>query len=81
MDYFDDVSNVEVNYFDVFEGNGELAVCLSWLIVEDFIVDISYWCGGQYNDWYYVGGVFFVFWIGGYNCGVQSGCGIGCLMF
>lgn len=80
-DYLDDVSNTEVNYFDVLEGNGELAARLSRPTVEDPTADTSYRRGGQYNDWYYVGGVSLAFRIGGHNRGVQSGRGIGCPTF
>lgn len=80
-DYLDDVSNAEVNYFDVLEGNGELAARLSQPTVEDPTDDTSYRRGGQYNDWYYIGGVSLAFQIGGHNRGVQSGKGIGCPTF
>ncbi len=80
-DYLDDVSNTEVNYFDVLEGNGELAARLSRPTLEDPAEDTIYCRGGEYNDWYYIGGVSLAFTIGGKNRGVQSGKGIGCPTF
>lgn len=80
-DYLDDVGNTEVNYFEVLEGNGELAARLSQPVIEDPTADTSYRRGGQYNDWYYIGGVSLAFRIGGNNWGVQSGKGIGCPTF
>lgn len=80
-DYLDDVSDTEVNYFEVLEGNGELAARLSRPTVEDPTADTSYQRGGQYNDWYYIGGVSLAFRIGGNNHGVQNGRGIGCPTF
>lgn len=81
-DYLDDVSSTEVSYFDVLEGNGELAARLSRPgIEEDPTANTSYRRGGQYNDWYYIGGVSLAFRIGGNNRGVHSGKGIGCPTF
>lgn len=80
-DYLDDVSSREVNYFDVLEGNGELAARLSRPNLQDPTAETSYRRGGQYNDWYYIGGVSLAFRIGGDNRGVQSGRGMGCPTF
>mgnify|MGYP006287609931 FL=1 len=72
-DYLDDVTNTEVSYFDVLEGNGELAARLSRPTVEDPTEETAYRRGGEYNDWYYIGGVSLAFTIGGKNRGGQSG--------
>ena len=82
-DYLDDVSNNEVNYFDVLEGNGELAATLSNPTLTDPSAEnATYRRGGQYDDWYYVGGIMLSFRLnGGSSRGWGSGKGIGCPTF
>ncbi|WP_170254619.1 DUF6089 family protein [Phaeodactylibacter luteus] len=81
-DYLDDVSANSFNYGDVLEGNGELAARLSLPFVEDPDLDGSYSRGGDYDDWYYIGGVSLSFRLSGGSRGSwNSGRGIGCPTF
>lgn len=81
-DYLDDISNTEVNYFDVLEGNGELAARLSNPNLVDPSPDnATYRRGGDYKDWYYIGGVSLSFRLQGSGRGMGSGRGIGCPTF
>ncbi|MCB0585300.1 MAG: outer membrane beta-barrel protein [Phaeodactylibacter sp.] len=81
-DYLDDVSDAQVNYFDVLEGNGELAAQLSNPTLKDPSPDTAdYRRGGKYNDWYYIGGVTLSFRLQGSGGGFGKGKGIGCPTF
>ncbi len=82
-DYLDDVGNTPVNYFDVLEGNGELAARLSNPTLKDPSPDnANYRRGGEFNDWYYIGGLSLSFRLqGGGGGGWGSGRGIGCPTF
>lgn len=79
IDYFDDVSGNEINYLDIFEGNGELVVWLSNFFIVDFDdVDVVYCCGGRFSDWYYFGMVILFFNLG--EVGFFGNKGYGCLI-
>ncbi len=81
-DHLDDVSNAEVNYFDVLEGNGELAARLSNpLLLDPSPDDATYRRGGDFKDWYYIGGLSLSFRLQGEGRGIGSGRGIGCPTF
>ncbi len=58
-DYLDDVSDTQVNYRDVLEGNGPIAASFSNPLIDpsNDDLDISYQRGGHFFDWYYVGGI------------------------
>lgn len=57
-DYLDDIGSTTVNYQDVYNGNGELAALFSnALISGPEVGDVSYKRGGEFNDWYYMGGI------------------------
>ncbi len=78
-DHLDDVSARQVNYLDILEGNGTLAAQLSNPNIKDTPdADLNYVRGGEYKDWYYVGGVTVSFLLGGGGNGFGSGRGIGC---
>lgn len=79
-DHLDDISDVQVNYYDVLEGNGTLAARMSNpTIGEPTPENVNYVRGGQYEDWYYIGGVTLSFKLG--EKGGPSGRGIGCPTF
>jgi hypothetical protein len=79
-DYLDDVSGNRVNYLDVLENNGSLAAQLSNPTIKDTDVEnLDYVRGGEFADWYYMGGLSFSFAFGG-GSGVD-GRGIGCPTF
>ena len=80
-DYLDDVSDTEVSYFDVLENNGELAAQLSNPTLEEPEEDTSYRRGGEFNDWYYIGGLSFAFRLNGSRGRVRDGRNIGCPTF
>ncbi len=95
-DYLDDISDVNVNYLDVYEGNGSIAAQISnALITGPENGDVNYKRGGEYRDWYHIGGItvsYFLSGSSGYNGGVSSrsssigggrkrGKGIGCPTF
>ena len=83
-DHLDDISSAEVNYFDVLEGNGELAASLSNpnLTVDPDSEDATYRRGGEYNDWYYIGAIMVSFRLNGSGQNpFNSGKGIGCPTF
>ena len=80
-DYLDDVSGNPVNYLDVLENNGSLAAQLSNpTIIDPETANLDYERGGDFEDWYYMGGVSFSFAFGGGGGGL-SGRGIGCPTF
>jgi hypothetical protein len=75
-DYLDDVSNTTINYYDVLEGNGPLAARLSNPNLTDPSPDrATYRRGGEFDDWYYIGGVSLAFRLQG---GGGRGRGMGC---
>jgi hypothetical protein len=80
-DYLDDVSGKQVNFLDVLENNGSLAAQLSnpkpGLPPEG--ENSLYTRGGEFEDWYFMGGLSFSFAFGG-GTGVHSR-GIGCPTF
>lgn len=79
-DHLDDVSYVEVNYLDILEGNGSLAARFSNpTLTEPSAENVIYRRGGDFLDWYYVGGVTLSFRIG--EGSGPSGKGIGCPTF
>lgn len=79
-DYLDDVSDTQVNYLDVLENNGSLAAQLSNPSIKDPEVEnLNYTRGGEFDDWYYMGGLSFSFAFGG-GSGID-GRGIGCPTF
>lgn len=84
-DFLDDVSDTEVNYFDVLENNGELAAQLSNPTLVEPEENTTYRRGGQYDDWYYIGGLSFSFRLngsgGGYGRRRYDGRNIGCPTF
>lgn len=82
-DHLDDVSAASVNYFDILDGNGELAAQLSRPTVEDPSPDLNYSRGGEFNDWYYIGGLSIAFKLNGSGRrgGLNSGRGMGCPTF
>ncbi|HKK79075.1 MAG TPA: DUF6089 family protein [Phaeodactylibacter sp.] len=82
-DYLDDVSDTEVNYFDVLENNGELAAQLSNPTLEEPEENATYSRGGAFNDWYYIGGLSFAFRLNGSSGGnrMRDGRNIGCPTF
>ena len=83
-DYLDDISSAEVNYFDVLEGNGELAASLSNpnLAADPDSDNATYRRGGEYDDWYYIGVVMVSFRLNGSGQNpFNSGKGIGCPNF
>jgi hypothetical protein len=76
-DYLDDVTGDNINYLDVLQNNGTLAAQLSNPTITDpEVQDVNYRRGGQYKDWYYMGGISFAFSFGEGD-GVR-GKGIGC---
>lgn len=57
-DYLDDVSAVDVNYKEIFEGNGALAAQLSNPnLAAGEPVNNTYRRGSPYKDWYYMTGI------------------------
>ncbi len=79
-DYLDDVSNVDLNYLDILEGNGSLAAQLSNPNIKDpEVEDVLYRRGGEFDDWYFFGGLTFSFAFG-QGSGID-GRGIGCPTF
>lgn len=79
-DFLDDVSGMPVNYLDVLENNGSLAAQLSNPGITDTETqNLDYTRGGEFDDWYYMGGLSFSFAFGG-GSGVD-GRGIGCPTF
>lgn len=79
-DYLDDVSDREVNYLDVLENNGSLAAQLSNPAIKDpEVEDLQYVRGGEFEDWFFMGGISFSFAFGE-GSGV-NGKGIGCPTF
>ncbi len=77
-DYLDDVTSAQVNYLDVLTGNGTLAASLSNPQIKE-PQDVTYNRGGEFSDWYYIGGVTLAFRLqGGRN---RSGRGMGCPTF
>ena len=67
-DYIDDVSNQRVNYLDVLNGpDGALAARFSNPTVQDptEASSFNYTRGGEFNDYYFVGGLTFGMTIGG----------------
>ncbi len=81
-DYLDDVSNTVVNYYDVLEGNGSLAARLSNPNLTDPSPEqADYRRGGEFKDWYYIGGISLAFRLEGGGKGINSGRGIGCPTF
>ncbi|MCO6476268.1 MAG: outer membrane beta-barrel protein [Phaeodactylibacter sp.] len=81
-DYLDDVSDTQANYFDILEGNGELAARLSRPTLKDPGPETAdYRRGGAFNDWYYFGGLALSFRLQGGGGGFGRGKGIGCPTF
>ncbi|MDX1942332.1 MAG: DUF6089 family protein [Saprospiraceae bacterium] len=90
-DYLDDISFVEVNYLDVYNGNGSLAAMFSnSLISGPENGDVTYQRGGDYTDWYMMGGITVSYFLGGsgYSSGGKNNIGgrrrskdIGCPTF
>lgn len=82
-DYLDDVSDTEVDYFDVLENNGELAAQLSNPTLEEPEENTTYRRGGEFNDWYYIGGLSFAFRLNGSSGRgrMRDGRNIGCPTF
>lgn len=80
-DHLDDISDREVIYRDVLEGNGELAATISNPTAgsDPNEPNPTYRRGGQYEDWYYIGGVTISFVLGNGSGG--SGRNIGCPTF
>lgn len=77
-DYLDDITGAQVNYLDVLAGNGTLAANLSNPQIKE-PQDVTYTRGGQFDDWYYVGGITLSFRLqGGRN---RPGRGMGCPTF
>jgi hypothetical protein len=79
-DYLDDVSGTQVNYLDVLENNGTLAAQLSNPSIKDVEVEnLNYRRGGDFDDWFFMGGISFSFAFGE-GSGIH-GKGIGCPTF
>ncbi|MEM8582651.1 MAG: DUF6089 family protein [Bacteroidota bacterium] len=57
-DYLDDISNTRVNYADLLENFGATSASLSNPFITDLTdADTDYVRGGEFNDWYFTGGV------------------------
>ena len=58
-DYLDDVSNTRVSYFDILENTGPVAAQLSHPGIESpaEAEGLIYARGGEFSDWYFVGGL------------------------
>lgn len=82
-DHLDDISNRNVSYQDILEGNGELAAIISNPRAgNDGEQNPSYQRGGPFDDWYYIGGVTLSFELAGSGYGRRgSGRNIGCPTF
>lgn len=80
-DYLDDVSGLDVDYFEVLENNGSLAAELSnpkgGEVPEGDV--FRYTRGGDFEDWFFMSGISFSFAFGG-GSGVHDR-GIGCPTF
>lgn len=77
-DYLDDISSTRVNYREVYEGNGRLAAFISnALIPGPDGNEILYERGGQFLDWYHVGGITLSYFLGGSSGYNGSGKGFG----
>jgi len=78
-DYLDDVTGAEVNYIDVLTGNGTLAAQLSNPLIKNPEEDeIIYNRGGDFQDWYFIGGVTLSFKFGDGGGGGRGGRQLGC---
>ncbi len=77
-DYLDDITSAQVNYLDVLTGNGTLAATLSNPSIKE-PTDATYRRGGEFQDWYYVGGVTLSFRLA--ETRSRSGRGLGCPEF
>jgi hypothetical protein len=84
-DYLDDIGSTTVNYQDVYNGNGELAALFSnALLPGPEVGEVTYKRGGEFNDWYYMGGITISYLIGGNGSGFggrRRGKAIGCPTF
>jgi opacity protein-like surface antigen len=92
-DYLDDISSTQVRYIDVYEGNGRIAAQVSnALIPGPESGEVVYKRGGEFRDWYHLGGVTLSYFLGGssdygggsakrYPGGRKRGKPIGCPTF
>lgn len=65
-DYLDDIGFAEVNYQDVYNGNGALAASFSNPVAPGPDANIpNYRRGGEHKDWYSVAGITLTYFIGG----------------
>lgn len=58
-DYLDDVSNTNVNYFDILENSGPIGADFSNPSIQNpgLEDDVNYVRGGEFADWFFIGGV------------------------
>ncbi len=78
-DNLDDVSGAEVNYVDILTGNGTLAAELSNPLIKNPEQDeIIYRRGGEFQDWYFMGGVTLSFKFGDGSGRGRGGRQLGC---
>ncbi len=72
-DYLDDIGSTLVSYRDVYEGNGSIAAQMSnALIPGPEAGDTAYQRGGEFKDWYYIGGITLSYFLSG-SSGYGSG--------
>ncbi len=67
-DYLDDISGAQVRYGDVLDGNGPIAARFSNPLIDptdEMAANETYKRGGEFNDWYYVGGITLSFLLDG----------------
>lgn len=76
-DYIDDVSNTSVDYLDILENTGSLAARLSNPNIQnptDPGSRTTYTRGGEFADWYFVGGLTVGFTLGEGGGNGKTGC-------
>ncbi|MEM6395106.1 MAG: DUF6089 family protein [Bacteroidota bacterium] len=74
-DYLDDVSDTSVNYSDLLENFGlESATLSNPFITDPADLDADYRRGGEFNDWYFTGGLTLGIIIGDGTGSSKTGC-------
>lgn len=77
-DYLDDVGHARVNYEELRQGKGAVAAQLSYPNWEQLGSPAEFRRGGSFNDWYYIAGVTFSYFVssggGGKRRDRYSGC-------
>jgi hypothetical protein len=56
-DYLDDIGHTIINYNDLIDGKGDVAAQLSYPNWEELGSPAQFKRGGDYDDWYFIGGV------------------------